>query len=99
MTIHPFTYTKPVTSESTFVGRKEEFDAILEGFESPNCESIGIVGGRRMGKTSLLLEVKRHLQESFRQARRHPARIRRFAEERPRHAQGFVSEHRRRARG
>jgi hypothetical protein len=67
MTNHPFTYTKPVTSESTFVGRKEEFDTILEGFESPNCESVGIVGGRRMGKTSLLLEVKRHLEESFRQ--------------------------------
>jgi hypothetical protein len=66
MTNHPFTYTKPVTSESTFVGRKDEFDEILEGFESPNCESVGIVGGRRMGKTSLLLEVKRHLEEMYR---------------------------------
>ena len=66
MTNHPFTYTKPVTSESTFVGRKEEFDEILEGFESSNCESVGIVGGRQMGKTSLLLEVKRHLEEMYR---------------------------------
>lgn len=70
MTEHPFTYTKPVTSQSTFVGRKEEFDEILEGFESPNCESVGIVGGRRMGKTSLLLELKRHLEEMYRQSGR-----------------------------
>lgn len=61
MPLHPFTYTKPVTSDTTFVGREENIDSILASFYAPSLESVGLVGGRRIGKTSLILEVKKRL--------------------------------------
>lgn len=57
---YSYDYTAPV-SRDMFFGRKEERDEILAGVR--NGRSFALIGGTRIGKTSLLYEIKRTLFE------------------------------------
>jgi|GEM_PF-3349537 len=63
MSDHPFTYTTPVTSETTFVGRKAEIDSILRAFWAPVHDSVAVIGERKIGVTSLILELRKRLDQ------------------------------------
>jgi hypothetical protein len=63
---NPYFFTHAVPSLDMFVGRKEELDEVVNGILAPTiANSYAIVGGHRMGKTSLLLAVRQKLMESF----------------------------------
>jgi hypothetical protein len=55
---NPYNSTKP---HNLFVGRQELLDELINGFRNGN--SFAVLGGRRCGKTSLLLELERRLQK------------------------------------
>jgi len=54
MTTNPFTYGNPISEPSHFFGRRREVDQIFSRLRNVEFESSSIVGGRRVGKTSLL---------------------------------------------
>jgi hypothetical protein len=56
---NPYNSTKP---HNLFVGREELLREVINGFRNGN--SFAVLGGRRCGKTSLLLELERRLQNS-----------------------------------
>ncbi len=55
--INPYNCTKP---GNLFVGYKKRRQEILDGFRNSN--SYAIVGGRRCGKTSFLMQIEEDLQ-------------------------------------
>jgi len=61
MTLTPYEFLKPVTPDTSFVGRDSLVDAIIEQCIQKDGMSFAIVGGRRFGKTSLLHTVKYRL--------------------------------------
>ncbi len=50
---------------SSFVGRQRELDEIMAMLDDPQTRLITIVGPGGMGKTRLVVEIARHLQEQF----------------------------------
>ena len=56
---NPYNCTAP---GSLFVGYEQERGQIMQGFRDGN--SYAILGGRRCGKTSLLLQLVRDLQSN-----------------------------------
>ena len=58
--ISPYTVGKPVTG-SEFAGREEILAQAENSFNSPGIPAVVIFGQRRIGKTSILLELKRRL--------------------------------------
>ena len=63
---NPFTYGKPVSDPTRFVGREEELQQIFSRLGTSSFESSSIVGEGRLGKTSLLNHIS------------HPDTIRRY---------------------
>jgi len=57
----PYNYLEPVTNPAMFFGREEQLKSLQEGVSGQIRSSFLVVGGPRMGKTSLLLELKRRL--------------------------------------
>jgi hypothetical protein len=51
---NPFTYGNPITDPSRFFGRVREVEQIFNRLRNSEGESSSIVGGRRIGKSSLL---------------------------------------------
>ena len=60
-----YSYTTPVENEELFMGRNPIRESILRGLSRPIPLSFGIIGGRRMGKTTLLRALERSLLPSF----------------------------------
>lgn len=58
-----YSFTTPVSDPRMLKGRRKEMDEIIAGVRLG--ESYAVVGGTRMGKTSLLFEVKRVLIEEL----------------------------------
>lgn len=58
---NPYNYTLPASGDMLF-GRDEEIEKILQLLLSSLGDSVAIVGGRRMGKTSLLEAIHRTLE-------------------------------------
>jgi len=59
---NPFFVGKPILSQDDFVGRGDIKQRILGGL-NPNLNSTNVIGERRTGKTSLMLEIQRQLHE------------------------------------
>ena len=57
----PYNYNLPV-DERMFFGRTADLATLSDGLLTPKGSSFALVGGRRMGKTSLLYALKRHLE-------------------------------------
>lgn len=51
---NPFTFGNPITEPDRFFGRRREVEQVFSRLRNPEHESSSIVGGRRVGKTSLL---------------------------------------------
>lgn len=51
---NPFTYGNPISNPARFFGRNREVEQIFNRLRNAEAESTSIVGGRRIGKTSLL---------------------------------------------
>ena len=63
---NPYFFTHAVPSLDMFVGRRQELDEIVKGILTPRfAKSYAVIGGHRMGKTSLLLAVRQTLIETF----------------------------------
>jgi hypothetical protein len=62
---NPYNFNLPVSPEM-FYGRKEELKKIMDDLTGARGNSIALVGGRRIGKTSLLEALLRKLEESSR---------------------------------
>ena len=58
-----YNYTSPVFDPRMFKGRREEKSEILDGLRQG--DSFAIIGGTRIGKTSLLYELKRVMLEEL----------------------------------
>ena len=56
-----YVYNEPVQTSEMFYGRRQEIEGILKGFGEGNGSSYALVGGRKMGKTSMLLEIERQI--------------------------------------
>lgn len=57
----PYNYLEPVTNPAMFFGREGQLKSIQEGVSGQMRSSFLVVGGPRMGKTSLMLELRRRL--------------------------------------
>ena len=57
---NPYNYNLPVTPEM-FVGRDVDTDLLVRNLVTTPGDSVALIGGRRMGKTSLLEAVLRGL--------------------------------------
>lgn len=63
---NPFTYSNPIDDPRYFYGRHQEMRQVIERLTSPGFESSSIVGGRRIGKSSLLQVLQHHqMSERF----------------------------------
>ncbi len=51
---NPFTYGNPISDPGRFFGRQREVEQVFSRLRNPEHESSSLVGGRRVGKTSLL---------------------------------------------
>lgn len=51
---NPFTYGNPITDPARFFGRRREIEQVFNRLRNAEAESSSIVGGRRIGKSSLL---------------------------------------------
>lgn len=63
--VNPFTYGNAIRDPARFYGRKDELRAIVGRAGAVSAQSISIVGERRMGKSSLLWQVKRRADILF----------------------------------
>lgn len=61
--INPYDFTRPVREPAMFHGRRETLHEVLSGVR--NGASFAIIGGTRIGKTSLLFQVRRALLEQL----------------------------------
>lgn len=59
--MNPYSFTEPVRRDEMFFGRGELLNELLVNFSGGNPQSFSLVGGRRMGKTSLLRALERKL--------------------------------------
>lgn len=66
---NPYVAGKPLRTDAVFVGRDDVFQFIASGLELPEDEEgltdrnlIALLGHRRTGKTSLLLQLKRNMR-------------------------------------
>jgi hypothetical protein len=59
---NPFFHRGPVRNPAFFFGRQAELAQVLGLVQ--NAQSVSVVGPRRIGKTSLLLQLARRLQEA-----------------------------------
>lgn len=51
---NPFTYGNPISDPDRFFGRSREIEQVFNRLRNAEAESSSIVGGRRIGKSSLL---------------------------------------------
>jgi hypothetical protein len=51
---NPFTYGNPISDPARFFGRSREIEQVFNRLRNAEAESSSIVGGRRIGKSSLL---------------------------------------------
>jgi hypothetical protein len=51
---NPFTYGNPISDPARFFGRSREVEQVFNRLRNAEAESSSIVGGRRIGKSSLL---------------------------------------------
>ena len=54
---NPFTYGNPISDPARFFGRQREIEQVFSRLTNPEHESSSLVGGRRIGKTSLLKHI------------------------------------------
>ncbi len=62
---NPYIVGMPLTSEAGFYGREDVFRFVREALASSEGNVIVLVGGRRMGKTSVLHQLPPRLPEGF----------------------------------
>ncbi|MFN2124539.1 MAG: tetratricopeptide repeat protein [Candidatus Promineifilaceae bacterium] len=61
---NPYIAGNPVRGETYFVGRTDILRDVLALFRNPQANAIVLYGQRRIGKTSILLELEQQLAES-----------------------------------
>jgi hypothetical protein len=66
MAANPFYFNTP-TKPQDFTGRGELLEKMVDGLESGRPDSYGIVGGRRFGKSSLIVALAHRLGEDLKQ--------------------------------
>lgn len=59
---NPYNYNLPV-SPDMFYGRNENVETLINQLTAVPGDSIALIGGRRMGKTSILEALMRHLDD------------------------------------
>lgn len=59
----PFVAGSPITTDAGLFGRRSQREQIAKALE--RCQPVQLLGERRMGKTSLLLWVRRHAGDSL----------------------------------
>lgn len=65
---NPYSVDQP--AEALFYGRQEQLERLVASLTAPIAGSYALIGGRRFGKTSLLLAIERYLWVKF----AHPVR-------------------------
>ena len=60
---NPYDFTRPVRDPAMFQGRRETRDEVLDGVRQGS--SFAIIGGTRIGKTSLLFQIRHALLEQL----------------------------------
>lgn len=60
---NPFVVGPPISNEQLFGGRKTELDAIHRYIQQQN--NVMLIGERRMGKTSLLIQLRKRLESPW----------------------------------
>lgn len=63
--MNPYIFDKPVSQTEMFVGRAELIAEFLTNSSRHSVRSYSLIGGRRLGKTSLLRELERKLKENL----------------------------------
>jgi Cdc6-like AAA superfamily ATPase len=62
---NPYVYGNPIHEETTFFGRKDELEQIIQAVTKPRKQDVLIIGERRTGKTSLLYQLEKRLDRPF----------------------------------
>ena len=60
----PYTAGNPVKGEENFFGREDIFQEVMRVLRNPQSNAIVLYGQRRIGKTSVLLELEQRLESS-----------------------------------
>lgn len=64
MYLNPYTAGNPIRNQSGFFGRDDVLREIMQVLRHPQSNAIVLFGQRRIGKTSILLEIERRLSGS-----------------------------------
>ena len=59
---NPYIAGNPIRSEQSFFGREDIFQDVLQVLNNPNSNAIVLYGQRRIGKTSVLLQLEKKLR-------------------------------------
>lgn len=62
---NPYVYGEPIKDERLFFGRREELNEIYRGLTKRNKQNYLVTGPRRVGKTSLLHQLKARMEYPF----------------------------------
>ncbi len=66
MPINPYIAGNPISGEAGFYGRKDIFRAVMQVLDHPQQNAIVLYGQRRIGKTSVLLQLEQRLLQTGR---------------------------------
>jgi tetratricopeptide (TPR) repeat protein len=62
---NPYVVGSPVSGETSFYGREDVFDFVRTTLSAPDQSVVVLYGQRRIGKTSILHQLPRHLPAEF----------------------------------
>ncbi|MDK2460677.1 pentapeptide repeat-containing protein [Aphanizomenon sp. PH219] len=62
---NPYIYGSIIKEEIAFFGRKQELEEIIQDIMRPTRINTFLIGERRLGKSSLLFQVKQRLEKPF----------------------------------
>ena len=61
--VNPYSIDRP--ADVLFYGRQEQVDKLVTNLSGSTAGSFALIGGRRFGKTTLLLTIERQLWPAF----------------------------------
>src|SRR4026207_987845 len=61
--VNPYIVGNPIKDQSVFFGRQDIFRDVLQVLRQPGSNAIVLYGQRRIGKTSVLLQLEKQLRQ------------------------------------
>ena len=62
--VNPYIVGNPIKEQSGFFGRQDIFREVMQILRQPGSNAIVLYGQRRIGKTSVLLQLEKQLRQA-----------------------------------